>query len=261
VILLSRIFTKVKSIFSDSAVKKQEKKLEKIVSEKTVQLEKFFGFRINEPSHFIKALTHRSYLELIPQLSKSNERLEFLGDSVLGLIVSHHLFETYKDKEEGFLTKYRSLMVNKDALAKAAISMQLKNFILYDGRFVNGSSTGMKTILADALEALIGAIYLDQGYQTASKFIHKWIIEPNTLDGTLPVDKNFKGKLLEYAHAHGMESPIYKVIKEEGPEHDKKFTVVVKIDGQNYGVGEGKSKKTAEQSAAKTALETFNSTS
>lgn len=256
--MLGRIFTRVKSIFSDSSLRKQEKKLEKIVSEKISQLEKFFGFRINEPSYFIKALTHRSYLELIPQLNKSNERLEFLGDSVLGLIVSHYLFETFEDKEEGFLTKYRSLMVNKDALAKAAASMELKNFVLYDGRFVNGSSSGMKTILADALEALIGAIYLDQGYTAASEFVHKWIIEPNTLDGALPADRNFKGKLLEYAHANGMESPIYKVVKEEGPEHDKKFTVVVKINGQNYGVGEGKSKKTAEQSAAKAAYEKLN---
>ena len=113
----------------------------------------------------------------------------------------------------------------------------------------------MKTILADALEALIGAIYLDQGYETATDFVHKWIIEPNTLDGALPADRNFKGKLLEYAHAHGMDSPTYKVVKEEGPEHDKKFTVVVKINGDDYGTGEGKSKKTAEQSAAKTAYE------
>lgn len=256
--LLDRIFTKVKSIFSNSVVKKQEKRLEKIVHEKTEQLEKFFGFRINESSYFIKALTHRSYLELIPQINKSNERLEFLGDSVLGLIVSHHLFETFEEKEEGFLTKYRSLMVNKDALARAANAMQLKDFVLFDGRFVNGSSSGMKTILADALEALIGAIYLDQGYETATEFVHKWIIEPNTLDGALPADRNFKGKLLEYAHAHGMESPIYKVIREEGPEHDKKFTVAVKINGEEYGVGEGKSKKTAEQSAAKVAYDQFH---
>jgi len=255
VILLNRIFTKFKSIFSDSSTKKQEKKLEKIVNEKTEQLEKFFGFRINDSSFFIKALTHRSYLELIPQIKKSNERLEFLGDSVLGLIVSHHLFETFEDKEEGFLTKYRSLMVNKDALAKAATAMELKEYVLFDGRFVNGSSSGMKTILADALEALIGAIYLDQGYSTASEFVHKWIIEPNTIDGSLPADRNFKGKLLEYAHSQGMESPIYRVIKEEGPEHDKKFTVVVKINGEEYGIGEGKSKKTAEQSAAKSAYE------
>lgn len=256
--MLGKIFTRVKSIFSSSNSKKQEKKLEKIVNEKTEQLEKFFGFRINEPSYFIKALTHRSYLELIPQINKSNERLEFLGDSVLGLIVSQHLFGTYEDKEEGFLTKYRSLMVNKEALAKAASAMGLKDFVLFDGRFVNGSSSGMKTILADALEALIGAIYLDQGYQTATDFIYKWIIEPNTLDGALPADRNYKGKLLEYAHSQGMESPTYKVIKEEGPEHDKKFTVVVKINGHDYGTGEGKSKKTAEQSAARIAYEKLN---
>lgn len=257
-ILLGHIFTRIKSIFSGSTVTKQEKKLEKIVVLKTEQLEKFFGFKINSPNYFIKALTHRSYLELIPQLTKSNERLEFLGDSVLSLIVSHHLFETFEDEEEGFLTKYRSLMVNREALAKAAVAMNLKDFILYDGRFVNGSSSGIKTILADALEAMIGAIYLDQGFDTAQSVVYKWIIEPNTIDGSLPADRNYKGKLLEFAHSQGKESPIYKVINEEGPEHDKKFTVVVKINGENYGVGEGKSKKTAEQAAAKAAYEDLN---
>lgn len=256
--MLGHFFTRIKSVFSGTSTAKQEKKLEKIVLEKTEQIEKFFGFTVNNPNYFLKALTHRSYLEIIPQLNKSNERLEFLGDSVLGLIVSHHLFETFEEKEEGFLTKYRSLMVNRDALAKAAVAMNLKSFILYDGRFVNGSSSGMKTILADALEAMIGAIYLDQGFETAKNVVHKWIIEPNTLDGELPADRNFKGKLLEYAHANGMESPTYKVVKEEGPEHDKKFTVAVKIGGEDCGFGEGKSKKTAEQNAAKIAYEKLN---
>lgn len=253
--MFGKLFSGIKSIFSSNKDSKQEKKLEKIVALKTEQLEKFFGFQINNSQYFIKALTHRSYLEVLPQLTKSNERLEFLGDSVLSLIVSHHLFETFEDEEEGFLTKYRSLMVNRDALAKAATAMNLKEFILYDGRFVSGSSSGLKTILADALEAIIGAIYLDQGFETAKEVVHKWIIEPNTLDGSLPIDKNYKGRLLELAHSQGMESPIYKVINEEGPEHDKKFTVVVKINGEIYGSGEGKSKKTAEQAAAKSALD------
>lgn len=253
-----QFFTRIKSFFSRNKFHSPEKKLEKIVIEKTKQIEKFFGFKINDPQYFIKALTHRSYLDVIPQLSKSNERLEFLGDSVLGLVVSDHLFETFENEEEGFLTKYRALMVDRDALAKAASDMGLKNFILFDTRFVNGSDSGMKTILADALEAMIGAIYLDQGFQTAQKVINKWIIEPNTIDGSLPPDKNFKGRLLESSHAKNLGSPLYKVIKEEGPEHDKKFTVEVYVGGKHYGIGEGKSKKTAEQAAAKAALEIFD---
>lgn len=256
--MLGRIFTRIKSVFSTPKTVKQEKKLEQIIQEKIAQLEKFFGFSINDSSYFVKALTHRSYLELIPQLNKSNERLEFLGDSVLGLIVSEHLFITFGEKEEGFLTKYRSLMVNRDALANAASAMGLQNFILYDGRFVNGSTAGLNTILADALEAIIGAIYLDQGYETATDVVYKWIIEPNTLDGELPADRNFKGKLLEYAHSQGFSSPVYSISKEEGPEHDKKFTVEVLIDGKTFGTGSGKSKKTAEQSAAKNALDKMN---
>ncbi len=255
---MGQFFTRIKSFFSRNNIGSQEKKLEKIVIEKTKQIEKFFGFKINDPQYFIKALTHRSYLEVIPQLKKSNERLEFLGDSVLSLVVSDHLFDTFEEEGEGFLTKYRALMVDRDALAKAATDMGLKNFILYDTRFVNGSNSGIKTILADALEAVIGAIYLDQGFQTAQKVINKWIIEPNTLDGNLPADKNFKGQLLEAAHAKALGSPIYKVVREEGPEHDKKFTVEVFVDGKNYGIGEGKSKKSAEQSAAKYALQFFD---
>ncbi|MDZ7763552.1 MAG: ribonuclease III [Melioribacteraceae bacterium] len=256
--MLGQIFTRIKSVFFKQKTINQEKKLERIIEEKTAQLEKFFDFSINDPTYFVKALTHRSYLELIPQLNKSNERLEFLGDSVLGLIVSQHLFLTFEDKEEGFLTKYRSLMVNRDALAKAAAAMGLQNFILYDSRFVNGSSTGLNTILADALEAIIGAIYLDQGFNTTKDIVYKWIIEPNTLDGELPADRNFKGKLLEYAHSQGFSSPVYNVIKEEGPEHDKEFTVSVLIDGDTFGAGIGKSKKTAEQNAAKNALDKLN---
>jgi ribonuclease-3 len=256
--LFGHLLTRFKSLFVGSKELKQEKQLDQLISEKTDQLEKFFGFTINDPSYFLKALTHRSYLEVIPKLNKSNERLEFLGDSVLGLIVSQHLFLTFEEKEEGFLTKYRSLMVNRDALANAASAMGLQNFILYDGRFVNGSSAGLNTILADALEAMIGAIYLDQGFETAKDIVYKWIIEPNTLDGELPADKNFKGKLLEFAHSQGFSSPTYKVINEEGPEHDKKFTVSVIIDGKKYGVGSGKSKKNAEQNAAKSALDELN---
>ena len=256
--MFGKFLKKIVTLFSSSSTEKKDRKVERAVNEKIQSLEKFLGFQINDREYFVRALTHRSFLEIAPQLNKSNERLEFLGDSVLSLVVSDHLFNTFTDKEEGFLTKYRSLMVNKEALAKAAKAMGLKDLILYDGRFVSGSSQGIKTILADALEALIGAVYLDQGIDTARFLVYKWIIEPNTLDGELPADKNYKGKLLELAHSLRMGSPIYKVIREEGPEHNKKFTVGAVIGGKEYGIGEGKSKKSAEQAAAFKAYDKLN---
>lgn len=253
--MFGNFFTKLKDFFFASSKNLRDKKIERIITEKVDGLQKHFGIHANNRDYFVKALTHRSFIELAPFLEKSNERLEFLGDSVLSIIVSHHLFNSFPDEEEGFLTKSRSLMVNKEALARAATAMELKSFILYDGRFVNGSSQGIKTILADALEAFIGAVYLDQGFDSATALVNKWIIEPNLIDGELPADKNYKGRLLELAHASKLSSPTYKVVKEEGPEHDKKFTVEVYIRGAKYGVGTGKSKKEAEQNSAKNAID------
>lgn len=252
--MIGKLLKRIKNIFSVSSKNLRDKKIEKIITEKVDGLQKFLNFQANNKDYFIKALTHRSYIEIAPHLEKSNERLEFLGDSVLSIIVSHHLFNSFPDEGEGFLTKSRALMVNKEALAKAASTMHLKDFILYDGRFVNDSSQGIKTILADALEALIGALYLDQGFESAKEIVYKWIIEPNIINGELPADKNYKGKLLELAHANKMPSPVYKVVREEGPEHDKRFTVVVLIQGEKCGSGLGKSKKEAEQNAAKNAI-------
>ena len=224
-------------------------------SELIKKIEKFLGFQISHPEYFIKALTHRSYLEISPDIVKSNERLEFLGDSVLGLVVAEFLFQNFSQEGEGYLTKTRSHFVNREALANAADKMKLDQFILYDKRFLKGSHEGMRTIMADALEAIIGAIYLDAGLEKAEKFIRKGIIHPSFKSGGFMVDKNYKGQLLELTHAEKMETPNYKTVSEEGPDHDKNFVVNVLIGSEIVGKGEGKNKKSAEQNAAKTALE------
>ena len=219
------------------------------------KIENFLGFQISHPEYFVKALTHRSYLELSPDIIKSNERLEFLGDSVLGLVVAEFLFSNFSEEDEGYLTKTRSHFVNRDALANAAEKMKLQRFILYDKRFLKGSHEGMRTIMADALEAVIGAIYLDAGLKKAEDFVRKRVIHPSFKSGGFMVDKNYKGQLLEFTHAEKMETPSYKTISEEGPDHDKNFIVNVLIGSEVVGTGEGKNKKSAEQDAAKKALE------
>jgi ribonuclease-3 len=218
------------------------------------RLSSLLKIQIKNQSYFIKSLTHKSYLDLNSNFNKSNERLEFLGDSILGFIVAEILFEKFPEKDEGFLTKYRARIVDKPALARAAEQMGLINFILFDRRFVKGSPEGIKTISADCLEALIGAIYLDSGFTGAKKFILKWIVNPSFKTNDFQVDRNYKGKLLEFTHANHHTTPIYKVVDESGPDHDKQFVVEVTINNEVMGRGKGHNKKSAEQEAAKSAL-------
>jgi len=227
--------------------------------EKLKQLSKKLGLKFNDPNLFIKALTHRSYLESSPVLEKSNERLEFLGDAALGLVVAEILFKKFPDEDEGFLTKTRSHLVYKNELYNVAMRIGLIDFISYDKRFISYSEEGIKTISADCVEALIGAIYLDSGIEEAKKFIVKWIVNPNLETGRYQIDNNFKGQLLEYTHQQKWSSPDYVLVNSEGPDHAKIFQVEVIVNGKSCGVGKGRNKKTAEQNAAKDALESFRS--
>ncbi len=253
--LLTWIFRKLKQ--------KQEEKSSQYISsvftgEKFKKLENLIGTSINNSSFFIQALTHRSYLEQNEEYDISNERLEFLGDSVLSLIVAEYLFDAFPEKDEGFLTKVRAKIVNRLALAEAAEKINLVDFILVSKNISSTFVNGSKTILADALEALIGAIYLDSGLDAAKTFIQRILIQPNLKEGLYLIDENYKSQLLELAQANKMESPTYMVTKEEGPQHNRIFTVKVLIGDKEYGYGKGKNKKSAEQKAAQAALEKLN---
>jgi len=215
------------------------------------------NLKFKDPILFAKALTHRSYLERTTELNKSNERLEFLGDAVLGMVVGEILFKKFKDEDEGFLTKTRSHIVDKNALYDSAERLKLKKYLLYDKRFIRDSEEGIKTILSDCLEALIGAIFLDQGIIEAKNFIVKWIAQPNLESGNYQVDNNFKGQLLEYTHSKKLSPPEYIVMSSEGPDHDKEFIIEVHIDKITHGTGIGRNKKSAEQEAAKQTLLNF----
>ncbi len=223
--------------------------------EKLDKLEFVLGIKIKNQGYFSQALLHRSYLDELDKKSISNERLEFLGDSVLNLIIADYLFKEFPDKDEGFLTKIRAQLVNRYSLAIAAEKIGLINFLFINRHLYESIWNGSKTVLSDAMEAVIGAIYLDAGLENARRFVIEVIIADKNKDDIISVDENFKSQLLEYTQSKKIEPPNYCVVKEEGPQHNRIFTVEVKIGDATFGLGKGKNKKTAEQNAAQIALQ------
>lgn len=229
---------------------------------KQVDFNKFqsaIHYKILNKDYFITALTHRSFIKVRKGQYKagliSNERLEFLGDAVLDLVVAEFLYKNFPFNEEGDLTKFRSILVNKRFLAERAKFIRLQDFILASYTALKSIEEGYDAILSDAYEALIGAIFLDSGYEAAKAFIDEEIFVKLDVKWLDQFDENHKSKFLEYAQAHTDFIPEYKVIKEEGPEHNKLFTVEVYLNNRSLGIGKGKSKKQAEQEAAKNALQ------
>ncbi len=241
-----------------SNIRRKENFSKLLTSEKINELQQLIGFTLKDKSHYVQALIHRSYLEQHEEFEISNERLEFLGDAVLNLVVAQYFYDNFPDEDEGFLTKTRARIVNRLSLAEAAEEMNLAKYLLISKNLQNTFANGSKTVLSDALEAVIGAIYLDAGLTGAKNFIVNRIVDPIAKDGDYLIDENFKSQLLEYAQANKMENPSYDVIKEEGPQHDRIFTVKVRIGKRDFGRGKGKNKKSAEQKAAKDALKKLN---
>lgn len=234
--------------------KNSQPKVDERIQNRLKRIEKLVGSRLNNQELYFEALTHRSAITIIPIKRKiSNERLEFLGDSVLNLVISEYVFSKYKGYDEGQLTKIRSRFVNKEILLSAANKLHMSKLLFINENAANAIEAGAKSILADSVEALIGAIYLDLGLEKAKEFITKYIIKPNIRLEKLG-DENYKSQLLEYVQANKLSNPKYQVTEEEGPQHDKIFTVQVSINGLVLGTGKGKTKKTAEQIAAKEAL-------
>ncbi|MFI5241177.1 MAG: ribonuclease III [Microgenomates group bacterium] len=199
------------------------------------------------------ALTHRSWLNEHKGARSSNERLEFLGDAVLEFIVSRELYKSFPDKEEGFLTALRANLVNTTSLADIALNLNLGEIIyLSKGEEETGGREN-PSLLADTVEAIIGALFIDQGLDKAAEFIHDNLLKDLEKRSKLPL-KDSKSLLQEYVQAKGLSTPRYKVIEESGPDHDKRFIIEVLIGEKSWGRGEGKSKAQAEQEAAKSAL-------
>ncbi len=217
-------------------------------------LESHLGIEIKNPKIFEEALIHRSYLHLLPKGQySSNERLEFLGDAVLSLVVSDYLFHKYPNRLEGDLTKIRSWLVNKHSLSYVARKLELDKLILVSFSTAKTLERSGESILSDALEAVIAAIYLDSGLNVVKQFIVKKLI-PMLEEANVLQDKNYKSILMEKVQAEGKMAPTYEVLEENGPPHDKTFFVGVYVDNVLLATGKGKSKKEAEQDAAKNAL-------
>jgi ribonuclease-3 len=218
-------------------------------------LERALTYSIRDRQLFQQALSHRSYTQISANTTgASNERLEFLGDSVLNLVVGEYLYHHEPLAQEGTLTKNRARLVNRKALSILANELHLEKFILISPQTTQISARGMETILSDAFEAIIGALYLDGGFENARKFIERCLISAVEQGMLTFTDENFKSQLLEQSQAGGFGVPRYVTVKESGPDHDRTFTIEVFIGKESYGCGIGKNKKDAEQAAAAQAL-------
>ena len=217
------------------------------------------GVTFKDKNLLKQAFTHRSYINENRELALAhNERLEFLGDAVLELAITGYLYERLKNSDEGELTALRSALVNADTCSRVAQTLGVNEFLLLSKGESKDTGRARQYILANTLEAIIGAIYLDQGYDVAKNFILTHIaplVEEILANGDwVDAKSRFQEKVQEYI---GM-TPVYKTIYESGPDHDKHFIVGVYVGEEAYGKGEGKSKQDAEQEAARRALETKN---
>ncbi|MBI2618989.1 MAG: ribonuclease III [Ignavibacteriales bacterium] len=217
--------------------------------------EKAIGYRPRTWDFFFEALLHRSFLQNMEGGWRSNERLEFLGDAILSFLVAEHLHLHHPTMEEGDLTKVRSRLVNRRILAERARELRISDFLLLSTSAAQSIDQGSESILTDAFEAIIGAVYLDGGLEQARRFVQRTILARPEIIETALTDDNYKSALLEYVQARSLGVPRYVIVKEEGPDHDRRFTVEVMVGNRRYGIGTGKSKKDAEQSAAFQALE------
>ena len=216
-------------------------------------VEESIGYRFKNKELLKKALTHTSYA--YEHNVESNEKLEFLGDSILEFISSKYLYQKYPKLKEGEMTKVRATVVCEESLYKIAKKHNFSDF-LFIGKSERVSKGNQRpAILADAVEAVIAAIYLDSGMEEAKKFILTNLIEEVEIASKNVGMKDYKTVLQEKLQEQGTVSIQYHIIKEEGPDHDKKFTAEVTLNGEKLAVGTGKSKKHAEMDAAKNALQ------
>lgn len=236
---------------------KKNKNEKRFYDKRIAKLEGIIGFEIDNPKLFYRALRHRSTLasEHYTELD-SYERLEFLGDAVLDLIVSEILYEKYPNKDEGFLTKIRAKLVRGDALYEYSIKLGLDELLEYMDN--NENEKIAKSILADIFESLIAAVYVTKGYTVSYQFVKQVLDKYVNIEDTINTIDNYKSVLLEYTQAEKIAMPKYNVVSEKGPGHKKIFVVEVEINGKISGVGEGSSKKKAEQMAASKALDALN---
>jgi len=219
------------------------------------RFEKLIGIEFKNKDLLKQAFTHRSFLNEHKSLKgKHNERLEFLGDAVLELVITHYLYNEYPEKNEGDLTSIRSALVNAQTCAEVAQKLEVNDYLLLSRGEAKDVGRARQYILANALEAIIGAIYVDLGYDKARDFILEHITPMTEQIVKEKLWADAKSKFQEKAQDIEGVTPSYKTVKEVGPDHDKRFTVAVFVGEKIVAEGEGESKQDAEQSAARHAL-------
>ena len=219
-------------------------------------LEEKLGYEFRDPALLENALTHSSCANESKGRLHSNERLEFLGDSILGMVVAEHLYRNHPDLPEGELTRTRAALVCEESLVEVAHDLGLGDYLkLGKGEEAGGGRT-RPSIRADAVEAVLAAVYLDGGIGSARKIIQKYILS-REIEG-LNSQRDYKTALQELIQRESGQSLKYRLTGSEGPDHDKRFFVEVDLNGQPVGAGKGRSKKEAEQMAAKAAIAKLN---
>ncbi len=214
------------------------------------EIERIIGYSFKNKDVLKEALTHKSFAGE-HRSAKHNERLEFLGDSILGAIVADYIYNQCPHVEEGVLSKIKSNLVSRHNLYFWGKQMDLGAFIaLGHGEIATGGRT-RDSIISNAVEAVIGAVYIDGGYTAAEQVVLPWVKTQHLTQDS----GDFKSLLQEFVQKRSKHTPVYEVIQTVGPEHDKVFTVRVSLDGKELGIGKGRNKKQAEQSAAQAAFE------
>ena len=221
-----------------------------------IACQKKLGVHFHEESLLRQAFVHPSYLNENPDFAMpSNERLEFLGDAVLNLIVAEKLYEEFSNLSEGELTEMRACLVCRDTLAGIASSLELGHWLLLgQGEEMNGGRQRQSN-LANVMEALIGALYLDQGLAEARKFVLEQLKSEWEKLKEGKITPNYKALVQELVQGQGKLTPVYRLVEVTGPDHERQFTAEIVVEGETLGIGQGKSKKAAESQAAKVAWE------
>jgi ribonuclease III len=221
--------------------------------------EKTTGIIFNDKKLLEQAFIHRSYINENSGLRLShNERLEFLGDAVLELVVTDFLYNNFKDKDEGELTAYRSALVNAVIIGEIALSLGMNNFLLLSKGEAKDIGKARSYILANTYESYVGAVYIDQGYKVAESFISKTLFPKIDEIIAKKLWRDAKSLVQEKAQEYLNVTPSYRVLHESGPDHDKNFTAGIFFGEDRIAEGKGHSKQEAEQSAARNALEIKN---
>lgn len=217
-------------------------------------VEERMGYTFQNKELLALAFTHRSYVNEHEEVERHNERLEFLGDTVIGLLMSEFLYRKLADRPEGELSILRSRLVDASACYRYANSLEVEDFVLVGRGERLSDGRGRENILANLLEAIVGAIYLDGGLEPCRKFLFSHFMDEIESIMSDP-DRNWKAVLQDYAQKQYQSQPSYEVLEESGPDHSKHFKIAAVVDNREMGTGEGSSKKEAQQNAARDAVE------